>query len=398
MPRPRCRVLLQRLAVAGMALALPVQSLPRSGPVAAAHAGRCELAPWTMQFSPFHDTCMQGVLRGFEAGPRLAREVDGRAVGRDDGNLVVFAGLGGCGKTTLLHTIAGLESASAGRVPLAGRSMRDERPGKRGLAMLLQSHAPYPHTTVRQNLGFGMRMRGVPAATVAARLERAVKLLALDPCLDRRPGELAGGQCQRVAIGRAFVQEPEAVLFDEPLSDLDAELRLRMRPELAALHRELGATVVCVTPDQVEAMALAQRIVVLRAGRIEQVGAPMQPNERPADSFVARFIGAPAMNLLARAAVPALPAHAPAATTGIRSEHLVASPAGPPPLEVRGVERLGARTWLRGVLTGTGHALAVESRKDTAGGAPGACLLSGPLPGRVRAFDSDGQRTAYRDA
>jgi len=145
-------------------------------------------------------------------------------------------------------------------------------------------------------------------------------------------------------------------------------------------------------------MALAQRIGVLRAGRIEQVGAPMQPNERPADSFVAGYIGAPAMNLLARAAVPALPAHAPAATTGIRSEHLVASPAGPPPLEVRGVERLGARTWLRGVLTGTGHALSVESRKDTACEAPGACLLSGPLPGRVRAFDSDGQRTAYRYA
>ena len=198
----------------------------------------------------------------------------------EDGEYAVIVGPSGCGKSTLLRVIAGLEQADGGCVRIGRHDLTHAAPSQRGLAMVFQSYALYPHMTVRENLSFGMRMRGVPARTVTDRVQRAVDLLQLAPCLDRRPGELSGGQCQRVAIGRALVQEPGVFLLDEPLSNLDAELRLRLRLELAELHRQLGRTMVHVTHDQTEAMSLAQRIVVLREGRIEQAGTPMASRPR----------------------------------------------------------------------------------------------------------------------
>lgn len=216
----------------------------------------------------------------------------------DEGEFIVFVGPSGCGKSTLLRVIAGLESVSEGTIYLAGRDVTHSAPSARGLAMVFQSYALYPHMTVEQNLGFGMRMRGEPAATIKIKLEKAIRILQLEPYLQRKPGELSGGQCQRVAIGRAIVQEPTVFLFDEPLSNLDAELRLRMRVEISALHKELGKTMVYVTHDQVEAMTLADRIVVLRAGQVEQVGSPMALYTNPDNAFVAGFIGSPGINFL----------------------------------------------------------------------------------------------------
>ncbi|RLM52996.1 ATP-binding cassette domain-containing protein, partial [Halobellus sp. Atlit-31R] len=191
------------------------------------------------------------------------------------GEFVVFVGPSGCGKSTLLRMIAGLEETSAGRILIDGADMTAAAPSERQVAMVFQSYALYPHMTVRDNLSFGMRMRKVDKATIARKLTRAADMLRLGDYLDRKPGELSGGQCQRVAIGRALVQEPSIFLFDEPLSNLDAELRLRMRVEISALHREVGKTMIYVTHDQVEAMTLADKMVVLRAGRIEQVGHPL---------------------------------------------------------------------------------------------------------------------------
>ncbi|MFH7042274.1 ABC transporter ATP-binding protein [Paucibacter sp. JuS9] len=216
----------------------------------------------------------------------------------EEGEFIVFVGPSGCGKSTLLRLIAGLDETSEGRIHIAGRDVTAAPPSQRKVAMVFQSYALYPHMTVAQNLSFGMRMRGEPREQMERKLARAVDILQLEPYLARRPGELSGGQCQRVAIGRALVQEPAVFLFDEPLSNLDAELRLRMRLEIAALHRQLGKTMVYVTHDQVEAMTLADRIVVLRAGRIEQVGSPLALYSDPCNEFVAGFIGSPAINLL----------------------------------------------------------------------------------------------------
>jgi ABC-type sugar transport system ATPase subunit len=214
-----------------------------------------------------------------------------------EGDFVVFVGPSGCGKSTLLRMIAGLEEVSEGRIAIGGADVTHASPSDRKVAMVFQSYALYPHMTVAENLSFGMRMRGVDKQIIAAKVDRAVQMLQLEPYLARRPAELSGGQCQRVAIGRALVQDPSAFLFDEPLSNLDAELRLRMRVEISALHKELGKTMIYVTHDQVEAMTLADKIVVLRNGLVEQVGAPLELYANPCNEFVATFIGSPAMNL-----------------------------------------------------------------------------------------------------
>ena len=215
------------------------------------------------------------------------------------GELIVFVGPSGCGKSTALRLICGLEHASAGDVRIDGVSIRHLPPSRRGLAMVFQSYALYPHMTVAQNMGFSLRMEGVPKAERMAKVREAAALLRLDALLDRKPRDLSGGQRQRVAIGRAIVRKPKVFLFDEPLSNLDAELRVQMRFELARLHRELAATIVFVTHDQVEAMTLADRIVVMREGRVEQVGTPMDVYRDPDNTFVAGFIGSPRMNQLA---------------------------------------------------------------------------------------------------
>ena len=214
------------------------------------------------------------------------------------GEFCVFVGPSGCGKSTLLRMIAGLEDISGGDVRIDGKVVNNLEPGDRELAMVFQSYALYPHMTVAGNMGFGLRMNGMPKAEVERRVREAAAILQLDALMQRRPAQLSGGQRQRVAIGRAIVRQPKAFLFDEPLSNLDAELRVQMRVEIAKLHQELGATMIYVTHDQVEAMTLADRIVVLRAGTVEQVGRPVDLYRDPDNMFVAGFIGSPKMNFL----------------------------------------------------------------------------------------------------
>src|SRR5512140_3933699 len=206
-----------------------------------------------------------------------------------DGAFVVFVGPSGCGKTTLLRLIAGLEDVTGGQILIDGRNVVDVPPAKRGLSMVFQSYALYPHMSVRGNIAFGLKMAGLPKAEINQKVEAAAATLNLTPYLDRKPRDLSGGQRQRVAIGRAIVREPKAFLFDEPLSNLDAKLRAQVRVEIARLQRRLGATMVYVTHDQVEAMTLGDRIAVLRAGRLQQVDAPRTVYERPANAFVAAF-------------------------------------------------------------------------------------------------------------
>ncbi len=216
----------------------------------------------------------------------------------EDGEFVVLVGPSGCGKTTTLRMIAGLEEVSEGRVLIGPRDVTRVPPGKRNCAMVFQSYALYPHMTVRENITYGLRVRRVPKPEIDRLLAEAVRILGLEEFLDRRPKQLSGGQQQRVAIGRAIVRQPEVFLFDEPLSNLDAKLRVEMRTEIRQLHRRLGNTVVYVTHDQVEAMTLADRVCVMHRGRIEQIAAPLELYERPANTFVAAFIGTPAMNFL----------------------------------------------------------------------------------------------------
>ncbi len=216
----------------------------------------------------------------------------------EDQEFVVFVGPSGCGKSTLLRLIAGLEDASAGEILIGGRVVNNTPPKDRNIAMVFQNYALYPHMTVARNMGFGLRAARLPAAEIDQRVRAAAAMLGLEALLDRRPGELSGGQRQRVAMGRAIVRAPQVFLFDEPLSNLDAQLRNQVRTEIKKLHQQVRTTAIYVTHDQVEAMTLADRIVLLREGRIEQVGPPMELFSRPANRFVAGFIGAPAINLL----------------------------------------------------------------------------------------------------
>ena len=238
-----------------------------------------------------------------------------------DGEFVVFVGPSGCGKSTLLRCIAGLEDISAGTLTIDGQTMNDVDPAKRGLAMVFQSYALFPHMTVADNLSFGMRLARVAPLDITQRVNAVAEVLQLGPLLQRLPAQLSGGQRQRVAIGRAIVREPKVFLFDEPLSNLDASLRVQMRMELARLHARLKATMLYVTHDQAEAMTLADRIVVFNQGRIEQVGAPMTLYRQPANVFVAGFLGSPRINLLP---ADCLGAAAPSgcAQVGVRPEHL----------------------------------------------------------------------------
>ncbi len=257
----------------------------------------------------------------------------------EKGEFVVFVGPSGCGKSTLLRVIAGLEDASSGTVEIAGKRVNATPPAKRGIAMVFQSYALYPHLNVADNMTLGLKQEGASREVIAARLTEAVRILNLDPYLKRRPAELSGGQRQRVAIGRAIVRQPQLFLFDEPLSNLDAALRMNTRIEIAQLHRTLGATMVYVTHDQTEAMTLADRIVVLRDGRVEQVGSPMELYNNPANRFVAGFLGAPAMNFLTS------PDDVPeGAELGIRPEDLRLDADSALRGTVTHVERLGGDT------------------------------------------------------
>ena len=258
-----------------------------------------------------------------------------------DGEFVIFVGPSGCGKSTLLRSIAGLEDITSGQIIIDGKDVSATPPAKRGIAMVFQSYALYPHLTVRDNMGLGLKQAGENRAVIEERVKKASAMLSLDPYLDRRPAELSGGQRQRVAIGRAIVREPTLFLFDEPLSNLDAALRVQTRLEIAGLHRRLKATMIYVTHDQVEAMTLADKIVVLSAGRVEQVGSPMELYNRPANLFVAGFIGSPQMNFIEAARI----GESGYTTLGVRPEHMALSrESGTWKGKVMHVEHLGAET------------------------------------------------------
>jgi ABC-type sugar transport system ATPase subunit len=326
------------------------------------------------------------------------------------GEFVVFVGPSGCGKSTLLRMIAGLEEVTQGDVLIGGERVNDTAARDRGVAMVFQNYALYPHMSVRENMAFGLRNTGTPRAEIDQRIGRAAGILQIDRFLDRKPRAMSGGQRQRVAIGRAIVREPEVFLFDEPLSNLDAELRVQMRTEIARLHHRLGATMIFVTHDQTEAMTMADRIVVLRAGRIEQVGAPLDLYERPANLFVAGFLGSPKMNLLPGRVVAAhgpeamielaggvrLPAHVrpgtatpgDAVTLGLRPEMLELAPGGPIPGRVEVVEQLGHVQLVYATLS-DGSTLVAELR-DRRPPPVDAEVRFAPGPGIRHVFDAQG--------
>jgi multiple sugar transport system ATP-binding protein len=292
------------------------------------------------------------------------------------GEFVVFVGPSGCGKSTLLRMIAGLEKITGGELRIDGQRVNEMPPAKREIAMVFQSYALYPHMTVYKNLAFGLETAGLPKAVIDARVKHAAKLLHIEEYLPRKPKALSGGQRQRVAIGRAIVREPKLFLFDEPLSNLDAELRVQMRVELSKLHADLGATMIYVTHDQVEAMTMADRIVVLQKGRIEQAGSPLELYNRPANQFVAGFIGSPKMNFVSTklaaggqlelvgggtVALPAPPGAlqpGDSLTLGIRPEHIEVADGGLT-FAVTLTEQLGGNTVLYGTLP-SGQPLVVQ--------------------------------------
>ncbi len=265
-----------------------------------------------------------------------------------EGEFVVFVGPSGCGKSTLLRMIGGLEEISRGRLLIDGEDKTADPPAKRGLTMVFQSYALYPHMSVRDNMGFSLKTAGAPKAEITEKVDAAARVLKLEPYLDRRPKALSGGQRQRVAIGRSIVRDPTAFLFDEPLSNLDAALRVEMRYEIAKLHKSLNRTMIYVTHDQVEAMTLADRIVVLEFGTIAQVGSPRELYENPANLFVAEFIGSPKMNILDVSDALRLPDTKGAAKIGIRPEHMTVGAEGEGLLDgtIDVLEYLGADTFL----------------------------------------------------
>ncbi len=303
-----------------------------------------------------------------------------------DGEFVIFVGPSGCGKSTLLRIIAGLEDASGGDVLIDGERVNTVPPAKRGIAMVFQTYALYPHLSVKDNMALGLRQAGEPNAEIEARVGRAAQLLSLGEYLKRRPAQLSGGQRQRVAIGRAIVREPKLFLFDEPLSNLDAALRVNTRLEIARLHRELKATMIYVTHDQVEAMTLADRIVVINGGKVEQVGTPMELYKRPDNMFVAGFIGSPQMNFLPAETIGV----AGATTIGVRPEHLIVSPeTGDWKGRLVHLEHLGADTNIY-IETETAGLLTARAFGEVRH-APGAELFASADPQFIYRFDAAGK-------
>jgi multiple sugar transport system ATP-binding protein len=303
----------------------------------------------------------------------------------EPGEFVVFVGPSGCGKSTLLRMIAGLEEITEGTLSIAGQDMNDLPPSERGVAMVFQSYALYPHKTVYDNMAFGLKIAKVSKPEIDRRVREASEILQLNDYLERLPKALSGGQRQRVAIGRAIVRNPKVFLFDEPLSNLDAALRTKMRVELATLHRRLGATMVYVTHDQVEAMTLADKIVVLNKGRIEQVGHPLALYNKPATLFVAGFIGSPQMNFLGGAFAQ----ERGAATVGIRPEHLNIANDGAIKGTLRHAEKLGNETF---VYVDAGPLGEVSARMEgTLGLEPGESIALGFSADHLYRFDADGR-------
>ena len=322
----------------------------------------------------------------------------------NDGEFVVMVGPSGCGKSTLLRMIAGLETTTQGEIRIAGRRVNEVEPKDRNIAMVFQNYALYPHMSVYDNMAYGLKIRRFPKDDIEKRVQRAAGILELGPYLQRKPRELSGGQRQRVAMGRAIVREPAAFLFDEPLSNLDAKLRVQMRLEIQKLHRELRTTSVYVTHDQVEAMTLANRMIVINAGVVEQVGAPLEVYDEPASLFVAGFIGSPSMNFMpgrrsgdgvdvgAGVVIPMPPEARERAgeqvTVGVRPEHFVTGAGGSGPvfsLHVDTVESLGADSLLHAGFNGTLLVVRIEGHATPPAG---TAIQVSILPGKAYFFDT----------
>ena len=322
--------------------------------------------------------------------------VRGANIDISDGEFIVLVGPSGCGKSTILRLIAGLEKITGGEVLIDGDRVNDLEPGDRDIAMVFQSYALYPHMSVFDNMAYGLRNQGMKRVDIEARIKDAAEILQLEDFLKRKPRQLSGGQRQRVAMGRAIVREPKAFLLDEPLSNLDAKLRSHMRGEIKQLHARLGATFVYVTHDQVEAMSLADRIVVMSAGNIEQIGTPREVYDRPQSRFVAEFIGSPQMNFL-----PGTVVGRSEPWIGVRPEALTLRSAeeqtvGAPDLKIDGtvstIEDLGADQYVHVVLDGTADATDVVLRNpDGTSLAPGSHVKLRAAVGDLHVFDQDGQ-------
>ncbi len=349
---------------------------------------------------------LQGVTKSF-GKTEVIHKTD---VTINDGEFVVMVGPSGCGKSTLLRMIAGLETTTEGEIRIAGKRVNEVEPKDRNIAMVFQNYALYPHMSVYDNMAYGLKIRKFPKEDIEKRVQRAAGILELGSYLQRKPRELSGGQRQRVAMGRAIVREPAAFLFDEPLSNLDAKLRVQMRLEIQKLHRELRTTSVYVTHDQVEAMTLANRMIVINAGVVEQIGAPLAVYDDPASLFVAGFIGSPSMNFMpgrrkgdgvevGEGVVVPLPPEIRArageqVTVGVRPEHFVAGPGQGPVFKLRvdTVEALGADSLLHAGFNGTLLVVRIEGHSTPAAG---TALEVSILPGKAYFFDTaTGKRLA----
>ena len=328
---------------------------------------------------------LTNVIKRYGTGASANQVIHGVNAEIADGEFIVIVGPSGCGKSTLLRMVAGLEEVSGGTISIGGRVVNDLEPSERDIAMVFQNYALYPHMSVFDNMAYGLKIAKVPVDEIKTRVDKAAKILELGPFLARKPRELSGGQRQRVAMGRAIVRQPQVFLFDEPLSNLDAKLRAQTRLEIQKLHRELGITSLFVTHDQVEAMTLAQRMVVMNGGVVEQFGTPEQVYTQPASTFVASFIGSPPMNLLKTAPNTALggPANA---ILGIRPEHLHLGETGWS-LKVETTEMLGAERLVYARLGD--ELLIIRTDESTPAPAIGSTIHATPRADRLHWFNND---------
>ena len=331
---------------------------------------------------------LKNVIKRYGSGKSANQVIHGVNAQIQDGEFIVIVGPSGCGKSTLLRMVAGLEEVSDGQISIGGRVVNDLEPSDRDIAMVFQNYALYPHMSVFENMAYGLKIANVPMDEIKRRADKAAKILELAPYLERKPKALSGGQRQRVAMGRAIVRQPQVFLFDEPLSNLDAKLRAQTRLEIQKLHRELGITSLFVTHDQVEAMTLAQRMIVMNGGVMEQFGTPEEVYTRPASTFVASFIGSPPMNLLKNA-----PDAKPGVITGIRPEHLDITPGGWA-LQVEAVEMLGAERLIYGKwahklnAADADETVIIRIEESAAVPALGSTLHVTPRTDRIHHFDA----------
>jgi len=327
---------------------------------------------------------LRKVLKQYGRGPKAVQVIHGVDAEIANGEFIVIVGPSGCGKSTLLRMVAGLEEITGGEIAIGGKVVNDVEPSERDIAMVFQNYALYPHMSVFDNMAYGLKIAKVPADEIRARVDKAAKILEIGAFLDRKPRALSGGQRQRVAMGRAIVRQPQVFLFDEPLSNLDAKLRAQTRLEIQKLHRELGITSLFVTHDQVEAMTLAQRMIVMNGGVMEQFGTPEEVYTRPATTFVASFIGSPPMNLLRNA-----PDAQVGTITGVRPEHLDITATGweltVDAVEMLGAERLVYGRWAHGVGDET---VIIRTEESHAVPPLGATLHVTPRKNRIHHFDA----------